>query len=264
MQEFTAPINGNYKLEVWGAASGCKLGNGLLISHEYGRGGYSYGYYEMDKNQTIYVSVGGKGEGALLRERSRGGWNGGGDGEWDHQDDESTGGGGGCTSVQISLIDDGQLLNYESVKNTDVLIVAGGGGGIGWIDYGLSFGGGDSGSIPKVSVNRNPTDLYELKQATQDSGYAFGQGQSAITDFTGAGNSEIPGGGGGWYGGYTIIPIIGSTYVAAGGGSGHIGIMLTNGATIAGDQIFPKPKGGTETGHSGDGYCIISWISPSL
>ncbi|WP_238314535.1 glycine rich domain-containing protein [Segatella albensis] len=33
---------------------------------------------------------------------------------------------------------------------------------------------------------------------------------------------------------------------------------------IAGDAIMPKPGGGTETGHSGDGYAIISWISPSL
>ena len=259
MQTFTVPITGNYKLEVWGAASGKRL-QGNTIFNYYGRGGYSYGYYSMNANQVIYVSVGGKGDDGQFQSRNKGGWNGGGDGEWDHADDESMAGGGGCTSVQISLKGDGQLFNYESVRNTDVLIVAGGGGG----GYGNQYGGGDSGSIPTVNVNNKPTDLYELKQATQDSGYAFGQGQSAITDFTGAGNSEIPGGGGGWYGGYTIIPIIGSTYVAAGGGSGHIGIMLTNGATIAGDQTFPKPKGGTETGHSGDGYAIISWILPSL
>ena len=214
----------------------------------------------MNANQVIYVSVGGKGDDGQFQSRNKGGWNGGGDGEWDHNDDESMAGGGGCTSVQISLKGDGQLFNYESVRNTDVLIVAGGGGG----GFYNQYGGGDSGSIPKVSVNNKPTDLYELKQATQDSGYAFGQGQSAITDFTGVGNSEIPGGGGGWYGGYTIIPIVDETYVKAGGGSGHIGIMLTNGATIAGDQTFPKPKGGTETGHSGDGYAIISWILPSL
>ena len=261
MQTFTAPVTGNYKLEVWGA-QGSGVGPETINRDRGGKGGYARANYSMNKEQTIYIAVGGvhgliANEGGLT-------WNGGGDGEWDHTDDESTGGGGGCTSVQISLIDDGQLLNYESVKNTDVLVVAGGGGGIGWSRDGLSFGGGDSGSIPTVNVNNKPTDLYELKQATQDSGYAFGQGQSAITDFTGAGNSEIPGGGGGWYGGYTIIPIIGSTYVEAGGGSGHIGIMLTNGATIAGDQTFPKPKGGTETGHSGDGYAIISWILPSL
>ena len=260
MQTFTVPITGNYKLEVWGAASGKRLQDNTILNNVYGRGGYSYGYYSMNANQVIYVSVGGKGDDGQFQSRNKGGWNGGGDGEWDHADNESMAGGGGCTSVQISLKGDGQLFNYESVRNTDVLIVAGGGGG----GFGNQYGGGDSGSIPEVRVNNKPTDLYELKQATQDSGYAFGQGQSAITDFTGAGNSEIPGGGGGWYGGYTIIPIVDNTFVEAGGGSGHIGIMLTNGATIAGDQTFPKPKGGTETGHSGDGYAIISWILPSL
>ncbi|WP_244870433.1 glycine-rich protein, partial [Segatella albensis] len=128
MQTFTAPISGDYKLEVWGAASGCKMGDGNLLSHVYGKGGYSYGYYSMNANQVIYVSVGGKGDDGQFQSRNKGGWNGGGDGEWDHNDNESMAGGGGCTSIQASLIEDGQLLNYEFVKNIDVLIVAGGAG----------------------------------------------------------------------------------------------------------------------------------------
>ena len=254
MQTFTAPISGNYKLEVWGAASGTYMVNGILLECS-GRGGYSFGYYEMQKNRTIYVSVGGRGENGKIG-RSRGGWNGGGDGEWDHRDDEAGSGGGGCTSIQKSLISDGQLYHYESVKNTDVLIVAGGGAG----GYGDRYGGGETGSISAYSSPSISTVYCE--QASQTSGYAFGQGQSAPTNVPY--NADISGAGGGWYGGYTIIDIPKDGWAMAGGGSGHIGTMLTNGATIAGNQTFPKPKGGTETGHSGDGYAIISWISPSL
>ena len=47
------------------------------------------------------------------------------------------------------------------------------------------------------------------------------------------------------------------------GGSGYVG-DVTNGATIAGDSTMPRPSGGTEQGHHGEGYAIISWISPSL
>ncbi|WP_024990760.1 glycine-rich protein, partial [Segatella albensis] len=223
MQTFTAPIAGNYKLEVWGGASGKDFHQGAINNNNYGRGGYSYGYYNMNIDQIIYVSVGGKGEDGQLESRSIGGWNGGGDGEWDHNDDEAMGGGGGCTSIQKSLISDGQLYHYESVKDSKVLIVAGGGGGIRGYPISSGYGGGYTGSRPVVDVADSQTDLYEICQATQDSGYAFGQGQSAITDFSGVKNSEIPGGGGGWYGGCSIIPTVESTYVSAGGGSGHIG-----------------------------------------
>ena len=105
----------------------------------------------MIKNQNVYVSVGGKGGDGKVLSRAYGGWNGGGDGESDQQDDEAMAGGGGCTSIQISLKSDGQLKNYASVKNTDVLIVAGGGGGGYTSNYGRDYlinqyGGGSVGA----------------------------------------------------------------------------------------------------------------------
>ena len=214
----------------------------------------------MIKNQNVYVSVGGKGGDGKVLSRAYGGWNGGGDGESDQQDDEAMAGGGGCTSIQISLKSDGQLKNYASVKNTDVLIVAGGGGGGYTSNYGRDdlinqYGGGSVGA--KAWYNINGENHQYTEQATQTSGYAFGQGQSAPT--TVPANSEIPGGGGGWYGGYTVIPTVGSTYAVAGGGSGYIGTMLSNGTTIAGNQTIPSPTGGTEIGHSDNGYCKITW-----
>ena len=240
---------------MWGAASGANYAT-ILQTDIYGRGGYSYGNYAMTKNQTIYVSVGGKGKEGSLTSINPGGWNGGGDGQWDHGDDESMAGGGGCCSIQKSLKGDGQLKNYESVKNADVLIVAGGGGGTNHRATN-QYGGGE---IAAASIRYVSEVGTNMSQATQTSGYAFGQGQSANYDYNLYKNCEVPGGGGGWYGGYTVIPAVSNSFASAGGGSGHIGTMLTNGATIAGNLSFPSPTGGTETGHSGNGNAKITWM----
>ena len=104
----------------------------------------------------------------------------------------------------------------------------------------------------------------------------------------------LSGGGGGYYGGNASWDATesNSSYANASGGSSFIsgysgcdaiaesstedniihtgqpnhysGKVFTNPIMIAGNASMPKPKGGTETGHSGEGYAIISWISPSL
>lgn len=83
------------------------------------------------------------------------------------------------------------------------------------------------------------------------------------------------GGGGGWYGGGANGSS--STKYAinySGGGSGFVnipenaqyrpegytGLELESGTTIAGNQTFEAPGGGTETGHSGNGYARITVI----
>lgn len=80
---------------------------------------------------------------------------------------------------------------------------------------------------------------------------------------------EMGGGGGGWYGGGS------SQWRGGGGGSGYVltasshkptGYLLgseyylSNAQTIAGNQSFPAPGGGTETGHSGNGYARITLV----
>jgi len=91
----------------------------------------------------------------------------------------------------------------------------------------------------------------------------FGYGGS------GRNNQDDGGGGGGWFGGG------GKTFGSGGGGSGYVltassykpsGYLLgleyylSNAQTIAGNQSFPKPGGGTETGHSGNGYARITLV----
>jgi len=249
VQTFTAPITTNYKLEVWGAQGD------RWNTIPGGKGGYTRGIYSINREQNIYIAVGGYG-GYTTR------WNGGGIGS-------NSCAGGGATSIQTSLISDGQLYRYESVKNTDVLIVAGGGGGSEWY-YSLSDiitpTGGAGGGMAGVdgSTGYIPGDSCPGgKGGTQDAGgksTGLRSSQSIVDGSFGKGGYSSGGdgggqGGGGWYGG-------GAADLAGGGGggSGHINtLLISNGVTIAGDQTFPSPSGGTETGHEGDGFCIITW-----
>ena len=248
MQTFTAPVAGNYKLEVWGAQG---VGWNTVPG---GKGGYARGTYSINKEQNIYIAVGGEGQSSS--------WNGGGRGTLSCP-------GGGATSIQKSLISDGQLYHYESVKNTEVLIVAGGGGGSEWY-YSYTdlitpvggSGGGINGEDGSMGYLGDMTPCPGAKGGTQDTGgnsTVLRSSQSMEDGSFGRGGYNYGGdgggqGGGGWYGG-------GAADLAGGGGggSGHIGTMLTNGTTIAGDQTFPSPSGESEIGHGGHGYCIITW-----
>ena len=249
MQTFTAPISGDYKLEVWGAQ-----GVGILpetgANCRGGRGGYARANYSMNKEQTIYIAVGGvhgliANEGGLT-------WNGGGAGDWGPM-------GGGATSIQKSLLSDGQLYHYESVKETDVLIVAGGGGGSEWYytitDLSTPVGGAGGGTDGEDGVTgylNGVAPCPGAKGGTQSLGgksTAIDErsGTQTIVDGSfGRGGYTLGGdgggqGGGGWYGGGA------ADYAGGGGGgSGHIGTMCTNGFMQSGV-------------HEGNGYCVITW-----
>ena len=40
----------------------------------------------------------------------------------------------------------------------------------------------------------------------------------------------------------------------------YLSPLLSQSETISGNSKMPSPNGGSETGHSGDGACVISWI----
>ena len=86
-------------------------------------------------------------------------------------------------------------------------------------------------------------------------------------------NRAASGGGGGWYGGASG-QVIGC---AGGGGPGYVytsstassypsgcllnsSYYLSNAATYAGNTSFTSTSGGTETGHSGNGYARITLV----
>lgn len=255
VQTWTVPKSGQYKIEAWGASSGNSLinekkqytnekdSNGNKIPTNVGFGGYSVGYINIDEGEKLYISVGGQGQDGIIG-KAKGGWNGGGDGDWDRYDIEDNGheasaGGGGATSVTNSLISDGQLKNYANQKDSAVVLVAGGGGSGGSENYSNSkpstkymhAGGvkGNNGGIYEI-CDYYPGITANAKGGTQTSGYRFGEGQTAVRYANLYENSEVGAGGGGWYGGFSCTDSSNAMWSNGAGGSGYIGYSeLTDG-----------------------------------
>jgi len=244
--------SGKYKLEVWGAQG---EGSG-------GRGGYSVGNMNLQEVTVVYSFVGGTN-----------GFNGGGTGGYS---------GGGGTDFRI-------------INNTynDRVIVAGGGGGAPLYSGGSysiqgCHGGGTTGGSASGSNGTN--NLTTGFGGTQSAGGGRGTTTGNSTWFGSAGGFGVGGkggvnsgaaaggsGGGGWFGGGGgMYEGQGSNYASGGGGgSGYVltassykptgyalaaDYFLSSAQTIAGNQSFPKPGGGTETGHSGNGYARITLV----
>lgn len=253
---------GTYKLECWGAQGG------TYSSYIGGHGGYSKGTITLTEATTVYISVGGAGSSSS----TTAGFNGGGTGI------SSGRGGGGATDVRIS-----QNSLYSRV------IVAGGGGGAGATSANVNPCGCGGGEYGGDGYYNDTTGSYTTGQnrcggsASQTAGgitwstgtqATFGQGGNAS-------GYSCGGGGGGWYGG-------GGAYDNdsdsdgrwGGGGSGYVytsataknypnGCLLnsthylTNAQTISGNKSFKSPTGKNETGHTGNGFCRITNLTPT-
>ena len=297
MQEFTAPLNTNYKIECWGAQGGNSYEDhsfgDYLVPVYGGKGGYSSGEISFPTSLSIYIYVGQSGEGT--RELT---FNGGGRGGTRY----NAFSGGGATDIRLS---NGTWSNFNSLKSR-IIVAAGGGGAQHWrvgCDGGHAGGLLGQDGLYSTSSNHDPNDSYFVAKGASQTiggkGGSSGGGQvkfSATDGIFGVGGDHNDmehgsGGGGGYYGGGGgghNVEIVGS---GAGGSSfisGYTGCdaidesstedniihtgqpnhysgkVFTNSVMIAGNAVMPKPKGGAETGHTGNGYCIISWISPNL
>lgn len=116
---------------------------------------------------------------------------------------------------------------------------------------------------------------YPGTQTSAGSGGGFGYGGNQnTTNYMYCGG----GGGGGWYGGGTGRADGSTSYVNYSGGgsgfvntaanassrpSGYTGLQLDSGTTTAGNTSHPSTSGGTETGHSGNGYARITILDPN-
>lgn len=127
-------------------------------------------------------------------------------------------------------------------------------------------GGGNYGNSGNTSYAAGPN--------AAGSGGSFGQGANQTAD-----NYRYcsAAGGGGWYGGgggqKSDSDIGCLLYIGGGSGfvntyanrdnrpSGYTGLQLDSGSTTSGSHSFPAPGGGTEIGHSGNGYVRITRIS---
>lgn len=213
VQVFTAPCQGTYKIELWGAQGGYGMYNPSKGGYKYGGyGAYVTGLIELSTVEPLYIYVGGQGG------QYSGGYNGGGDGSYSRVD-EYSGGGGGATHIAIS--DLGVLANYEDFVPELIAVAGGGGGGstCSSMNTDIIIGGGSGGGM-NGGANYQGTALgatqTEAGTYTSGTGYegSFGQGGNGYHN--GATSCETSGGGGGGlYGG------IANTNGGS-GGSGYI------------------------------------------
>lgn len=273
---------GTYKLECWGAQGGnSNQSNGTYGNG--GKGGYSTGILNVSTNTTIYITVGGQGQNGVLNTRTAGGFNGGGDG-YGTNNFGVGGGGGGASDISLtSPVFSHSSYFINNIRDTNSLlsriIVAGGGGSAGYdVSNNAANGGAGGGTTGQDGLSNRVYHGTGGKQTTFGTGGSseepnrysvqakFGCGASASNS-----TDVAPGGGGGWYGG-------GLHCDSAGGGSGYVytpttasnypsgcllnsAYYLSNAQTIAGNQSFSSPTGGTETGHSGNGYVRITKLT---
>ena len=273
---------GAYKLECWGGQGGnSNQSNGTYGNG--GKGGYSTGILNVSTNTTIYITVGGQGQNGILNTRTAGGFNGGGDGYGTHNFGVGGGGGGASDISLMSPVFSHSSYFINNIRDTNSLlsriIVAGGGGSAGYdVSNNAANGGAGGGTTGQDGLSNRVYHGTGGKQTTFGTGGSseesnrysvqakFGCGASASNS-----TDVAPGGGGGWYGG-------GLHCDSAGGGSGYVytpttasnypsgcllnsAYYLSNAQTIAGNQSFPSPTGGTETGHSGNGYVRITKLT---
>ena len=255
-------------VECWGAQGGSSFG---------GNGAYTKGQVSFSSYKSIYIYVGKCGEGSKenFDQPQSGTFNGGGGFGKPHVD-KNNGTGGGASDIRLT---NGTWDNFNSLK-TRIMVAAGAGacindesgnqrshaGGLSSSSYENTH----SGSFPNSATG-----------ATQISGYKFGIGQ----------DGDRAGAGGGYYGGYAGTNFGTASGIRGAGGSSFIsghtgcnaisssstenniihtgqpnhysGYVFTNTVMKAGNESMPSPTGGTETGHSGNGYCKITW-HPSL
>ena len=221
-QIFTAPVNGTYKLETWGAQGGD--GTNTYIG---GYGGYSTGQINLNKSKKIYINVGGSGKTGICAD---GGYNGGG---ISGNQEATAGSGGGATHIANIT---GVLSSLKNDVNS-ILIVSGAGGGSAYYSGGYYGIGGSGGGYIGGDATSNKeaerigiggtqtaggiTPFYANNLANFDNfNGSFGQGGTYNNSSVGP---RISGGGGsGFYGG----SFGGDWGSGGGGGSGYIGNSL--------------------------------------
>lgn len=216
VQTFTVPLDGRYKVELWGAQGGAY---GSYLS----AGAYTSGDIELTKDENLYVYVGRHG-----MDSSRYVFN------YGYQNYGNTG--GGSTDIRVT---GGNWDNTTSL-NSRIMVAAGGGGagGLNSYDSGTPYGGaagGLSGYRGGPCISNKTTTHNGATGATQTSGHGFGYIANTNTTTNGMYNTT---GGNGYYAGnyYNWTGVGGHSAVAGAGGgssfiSGHAGCVAITSAS---------------------------------
>lgn len=204
----------SYTIHMWGASGG---GGKYSANYFSGAGGLVYGTYTPTSDTTAYLYIGQGGDGAdSTTVAGIGGWPNGGDGT---QGDASGSGGGGMSMLSTATYS-------TSMSNSDILLIAGAGGGATGYIANAGFGGGTEGGNGGLAGQKG----------TQSAGGTYNGAYLVGGDATGgvsSGSDDGGGGGGGYYGGG------GGTSDAkpGGGGSGFINTtsQITNSGFVTYD-----------------------------
>ena len=206
---------------MWGAQGG----NATYSSNTYlgGKGAYSVGEIYLNKDDVLYINVGGAGKTGSTSTNVQGGYNGGGAMSYNHSSSAfSIGSGGGATHIATSS---GLLSTFSSNQNSLLIVASGGGGADYWNgnsdkpkQYGLGGSGGGIQGNPGTTTHGHVigTGGTQTAGGTGGGSGSFGHGGNASTA-----NPGGAGGGGGYYGGGGSADNAGG-----GGGSGYIGNSL--------------------------------------
>ena len=233
-QVFTAPANGTYKFELWGAQGGAY--------YQAANGSYVSGELVIKKGEKFYVYVGRTGLDSSSTDYVF---------NYGYQNYIKTGGG----ATDIRLVNG----NWDSLSSlVSRIMVAGGGGSQGGLnptDGGNPYGGSAGGLVGYQGgscISGNVTEHKGAKGATQTSGHAFGSVPLLNTGGNYFFNNS--GGNGYWSGNfYDWVGAGGHNAVSGAGGgssfiSGHTGcvaILSQNSTTPRSDSKGATCKDGT-------------------
>lgn len=196
-------------VRAWGAAGG----NGSYGTESSGAGGYARGTITLQPGTTyyLYVGQGGFGPAATNGAGGLGGWPNGGYGS---MGDASGAGGGGMTMLSKAVFSTG-------MSNSDILLIAGAGGGSTGYLASAGAGGGTAGQNSNIA-----TGGTQLAGGTTN-GAKLAGGNSPGPRTTTSENDD-GGGGGGYYGGGSGI----GDGVPGAGGSGYFNPSLVSSSTL--------------------------------
>ncbi|MFI3211276.1 MAG: glycine rich domain-containing protein [Peptostreptococcaceae bacterium] len=300
VQTFVAPMDGIYKFEAWGAEGGDNkyywgqnvpvLGSTASVATT-NNGAYAEGQSYLNKGDTIYVYVGGRGQdetsdiNAHSRVVENGGWNGGGNGFG-----AASAGGGGATDFRLNNDLESAKFTSKSADDTRILVAGGGGGMPSVIPDNMimrhvtpreaytstlaaqSMVGGNT--VSRRQLLGDETAAYPLASLSSLKSEYLNVVTTMSNQGENSSNANYGGGGGGFDAGksFTVPRVVQSPAVGGavsyafgqnvGGTSGrntHLGEKnMTHHTELTGVQTMPHPAGGTQVGNSGHGYAKIT------
>ena len=197
-------------VRAWGAAGG----NGSYgAGNSSGAGGYARGTVTLQPGTTyyFYVGQGGFGPASTTGNGGNGGWPNGGYGS---RGDASGAGGGGMTMLSKALFSTG-------MSDSDILLIAGAGGGSTGFQASAGAGGGTTGQNSNIATG----GTQSVGGTTNGAKLAGGNSPGSRTTTS---ENDDGGGGGGYYGGGSGI----GDGVPGAGGSGYFNPSLVSSSTL--------------------------------